>query len=218
MHSLPPRPTVNYTCTFTIMEMWIVDSAKQIGRGQSFTTTSWVNRENSKDIKARLPWTAAYRGLRKSCFNIYFLLITLPHQRALKSVKLFKIFLITLLIMIYQWYVFVRNNLKNISIFKKNLLEYCVPPAMIVQYSCVQITRPLALDFESAIFFDLPDMEAAKFLNVLSTSFIRLYNFVHLSHSSHCGLKSREKKVYFTKFLLTCFSESLYFSLWDNYF
>ena len=164
------------------------DFAKQIGRGQSFTTTSWVNRENSKDIKARLPWTAAYRGLRKSCFNIYFLLITLPHR----ALKLFKIFLITLLIMIYQWYVFVRNNLKNISIFKKNLLEYCVPPSN-DRAIFMRSNHPAALDFESAIFFDLPDMEAAKFLNVLSTSFIRLYNFVHLSHSSHCGLKSGKK-------------------------
>ena len=98
---------------------------------------------------------------------------------------------------------FVNNDLSMISLLetiwktlqylKKNLLEYCVPPAMIVQYSCVQITRPLALDFESAIFFDLPDMEAAKFLNVLSTSFIRFYNFVHLSHSSHSGIKSGKK-------------------------
>ena len=62
---------------------------------------------------------------------------------------------------------------------------------MIMQYACVQITRPL--DFESAIFFDLPDMEAAKFLNVLST-FIRLYNFVHLSHIAiRSGLKSEKR-------------------------
>ena len=61
---------------------------------------------------------------------------------------------------------------------------------VIMQYACVQITRPL--DFESAIFFDLPDMEAAKFLNVLST-FIRSLTILSTYPIATFGLKYEKK-------------------------